>query len=299
MTRDEVQARLERARSYDEWLAVLVRYFDSHELSFGHGTDNAADEAHWLIWHLLGSRDERWREPPDPDLIRAAVDVASARVETRAPLAYLLGQAWFAGLSFEVDRSVLVPRSPLAELIERRFEPWCRLRPGDRLLDVGTGSGAIAIAAAHYCPGILVDATEISEAALAVARRNVARHGLENRVRVMAADLYPSSRERYRVIISNPPYVPDDALGTLPPEYRHEPVEALVGGADGLDPTRRLLAGARERLEAGGSMIVEVGDAADALMNAFPQLPAIWIEFERGGSGVFVVSADELEKAGF
>lgn len=294
MDADSLRRELEHTPSYEGWLQVLARLFDAEGLCFGHGTDNAGDEAYWLIWHALGNRDERWDEPPDPGLIEGVVEIAARRVSTRAPLAYLLGEAWFAGLRFEVDASVLVPRSPLAELIERRFEPWCRLRPGDRILDVGTGSGCIAVAAAWYCPEARVDATEVARDALAVARRNVALHGLEDRVRLVEADLLPRGDARYRVIISNPPYVPAGELETLPPEYRHEPVAALVGGSDGLEPARRLIERAGAYLDDDGVLIVEVGPAEEALARAFPSLPVVWIEFERGGTGVFVVTAGDL-----
>jgi len=294
MDTDSLRAELRKAPSYEGWLQALARVFDAEGLFFGHGTDNAADEAYWLIWHALGHREERWEERPDPALIERVVDVAARRVRTRAPLAYLLGEAWFAGLRFEVDGSVLVPRSPLAEVIEHCFEPWCRLGAGDRVLDVGTGSGCIAIAIAHHCPGVRVDATEVAGDALATARRNVALHNLEDRVRLIEADLFPRGGERYRVIISNPPYVPAAELGALPPEYRHEPAHALVGGSDGLEPTRRLLEGAGEHLDDDGVLIVEVGATEEAFVRAFPRLPVVWIEFERGGSGVFVVTAADL-----
>lgn len=298
METGDLQQELAAASSYERWCEALARRFDAAGLFFGHGTDNSADEAYWLVWHLLGGGETRWTEPPDRGLVGKAVEIAARRVETRMPLAYLLGEAWFAGLPFDVDDRVLVPRSPLAELIERRFEPWCVLRPGDRVLDVGTGSGALAIATAYHCPGVFVDATETSVDALAVARRNVQRHGLDERVRVLEADLFPRERAVYRVIISNPPYVPARALESLPPEYRHEPAQALVGGADGLDPTRRLLAGAREWLEHDGALIVEVGESVDALEAAYPHMPFVWVELERGGGGIFVLAADELSRSG-
>ena len=176
---------------------------------FGHGTDNAGDEAFWLLRHLQEWRDVDWSAPPAPAVLGAALEIAARRVAERKPLAYLLGEAWFADLRFTVDERVLVPRSPLAETIERGFAPWCALRPGDRVLDIGTGSGCLAIAAAHYSPEALVDATDVSADALAVAALNVARHGVGARVRLYEADLFPPTRTRYRVIMSNPPYVSD------------------------------------------------------------------------------------------
>jgi ribosomal protein L3 glutamine methyltransferase len=222
------------------------------------------------------------------------VDLARRRVEERVPMAYLLGSAWFAGLELDIDRNVLIPRSPLAELAERRFEPWCRLADGDRILEIGTGSGCIAIAAAVHDPALAVDATEIDPRALAVARANVERHLVGDRVRLIEADLYPSGETRYRVIISNPPYVPTRELAALPAEYRHEPAAALDGGEDGLDVVRRILAGAASRLLPDGVLIVEVGRSAEALVEAWPRVPWTWLEFEHGGDGVFLLTADEL-----
>ncbi len=296
MKTDALRQRLERAATYGEWVGALAEHFRSAGVFFGHGTDNAEDEAFWLIRHLQGWRDEGWTAPPDRALARPAAEIAERRTAERIPLAYLLGEAWFAGLPFYVDRNVLVPRSPLAELVEACFAPWVRLAPGDRVLDVGTGSGCIAIAAAHYCEGLEVDATDASPAALAVAARNVARHGLEGRVHLQEADLFPRAGGPYRVIISNPPYLPADAIASLPAEYRAEPELGLVGGPAGVEPAERLLLGARERLAPGGVLIVEVGAEAETFMARHPRFPAVWIEFERGGEGVFVVTAEQLDE---
>ena len=296
MSTDELRARLRETADHDGCVRVLGEYFRAAGLFFGHGTDNAEDEAFWLIRHLHGWRDERWGERPDAAFIEAAADLAERRVRERKPLAYLLGEAWFAGLPFFVDESVLIPRSPLAEVIESCFAPWVALRAGDRVLDVGTGSGCLAVATAYHCAGVAVDATDVSAAALAVAGRNVARHCLGERVRLLEADLFPDTAARYRVIMSNPPYVPREVLDALPPEYAHEPAVALAGGVSGLEPTERLLRGAGERLTPGGVLIVEVGAEAEALTAAHPQLPATWLELERGGEGVFVLTAEQLEE---
>jgi ribosomal protein L3 glutamine methyltransferase len=290
----ELTTELEQARTRRDWVVAVSRYFASHALYYGHGTDCAEDEAWWLVWQLSGQPAESDAMVPDPGIAAHVAELARRRVTERLPLAYLLGWSWFAGLEFAVTPSVLVPRSPLAELIEQRFAPWVVVEPGDRILEVGTGSGCIAIAAAVLHPDLQVDATEIDPAALAVARDNLVRHGVGARVNLIAADLYPPDAARYRVIISNPPYVPTAAVRALPPEYGHEPAAALDGGADGLDVVRRLLDGARQRLTANGVLIVEVGLVADALIAAFPRVPWTWIEFERGGDGVFVLTADEL-----
>jgi ribosomal protein L3 glutamine methyltransferase len=295
MERADLERRLTAVASYEECVAALAKFFVAHDVVFGHGTDNAGDEAFWLLKHLQDWRDGAWHEKPDRGLLAAAVEIAARRVTERKPLAYLLGEAWFAGLRFKVDPRVLVPRSPLAEVIERGFAPWCELAEGDRVLDIGTGSGCLAIAAAHYCPGASVDATDVSTDALAVAADNVALHGVEARVRLHHADLFPPGRQRYRVIMSNPPYVPAAEVPTLPAEYRHEPAIGLAGGASGFDPAVRMLHGAPERLTPDGVLLVEVGAGAAAFAAAHPRLPMIWLEFERGGDGVFAVTAAELE----
>ena len=296
MSPADLERRLSSARDCDEWIAALAEFFAAHRLAFGHGTDNAGDEAFWLLRHLQDWRAANFAVPPATELTARALVVAERRVRERKPLAYLLNEAWFADLKFYVDERVLVPRSPLAEVVERGFEPWCAVEPGDCVLDIGTGSGCIAIAAAHYSPGIDVHATDISAAALAVAARNVERHGLEDRVRLLEADLFPPLDARYRVIVSNPPYVPEAEVAALPPEYRHEPAVGLASGPDGFAAARRILRGAAERLAADGVLFLELGAGADAFAAAHRELPLIAIEFTRGGDGVLVTTAAELRE---
>jgi len=296
MLASEFQQRLRAARNCDAWIAVVADFFTAHELVFGHGTDNAADEAYWLLRYLQGWQEVSWRAPPGEDVVPRALEIATRRVSERKPLAYLLKEAWFAGLRFKVDERVLVPRSPLAEVIERGFAPWCSLAAGDRVLDVGTGSGCLALAIAYHCPDVLVDATDVSAPALQVAADNVALHGMQERVRLFEADLLPPGTERYRVIVSNPPYVPTGEMAALPPEYRNEPEVALASGVTGFDAAERLLRGAAARLTPDGVLFVEVGAGAAAFAAAHPRLPLIWLEFERGGDGVFVTTAAELRE---
>ncbi len=293
---DELTTVLESAQTNEQWVAAIAACFDSAELCYGHGTDNALDEAWWLLRHVQDWDEAAWRAPARPELAPRVAALAAERVRSRRPLAYLINEAWFCGRRFYVDDRVLVPRSPIAELIERRFEPWIALQSGDRLLDIGTGSGCIAIAAALECPETVVDATDSSRAALAVAERNVAQHDVADRVHLHHADLFPGGTDRYRVIISNPPYVPEADYAELPAEYLHEPRDGLVGGPTGLEPAWSILGAAADRLTDDGIIVLEVGNEAEKLDAAVPGLGLVWLEFERGGEGVCVVQADRLRR---
>ena len=294
MNVSQLTRALEAGDSSEAWAAAVGRFFRSHDLSYGHGTDNAADEAYWLVC----AQHDRLAQPgggsADPRLIDSVVGLADRRVRERRPLAYLLGEAWFAGLRFSVDERVLIPRSPLAELVEHGFLPWRPLAPGDRALDIGTGSGCVAVATAHYCAGVSVDATEVSPPAMAVAASNIERHGFADRIRLIESDLFAAVEGRYRLIVSNPPYVPHARLAELPAEYGYEPSLALDGGANGLGVVDRLLAGCVDHLAGDGVLIVEVGEAQDAFTASHPRLPVTWLDFERGGEGVFVLTRDQL-----
>lgn len=268
------------------------------DVSYGHGTVSARDDAVLLVFHAAGldwNCDEAAvrAELPQP-VVQHAVELVEARIATRKPAAYLTQRMWFAGLQFYCDERVLVPRSPIAELVETGFEPWIAVSQVRRVLDVCTGSGCIAIAAALYLPDAHVDATDISQAALAVAQINRELHNVADRVTLFAADLFPATRALYDVIVSNPPYVPSAAVEELPTEYQAEPALGLDGGADGLDPTRRLLAEAAQWLTPNGILVVEVGGEWPTLEAAYPGVPFTWVEFERGGDGVFVMSREEL-----
>lgn len=284
-------------------IADHVRYlasrFKAAGLVFGHGTGNAIDEALALVLHALHLD----HDLPDwllhsriTDAEKAAIGVlADARIESRKPIAYLTHRAWFAGLEFFVDERVLVPRSPIAELIERGFEPWMAPESIGRVLDIGTGSGCIAIACAHYLPHARVDAVDVSEDALAVARENVARLGVADRVSLIHSDLFQAvPAERYDVIVTNPPYVDAAEMAALAPEFRHEPALGLASGDDGLDCMARILAEAASHLAPHGVLIGEVGASQPAFETRFPELPVTWLDFERGGSGVFMIAAEDF-----
>ena len=234
---------------------------------------------------------------PDAAGVNRVREIFRERVERRVPAAYLMGRMWFAGLEFEVDPRVIVPRSPFAELIRAGFAPWIDASRVRRILDIGTGSGCIAIACAAALPHASVDAVDISRHALEVARRNVARHGVGDRVRLFQGDVYqPLGDARYDLIVSNPPYVSEAEMTALPPEYLHEPDLALRAGKDGLDVVRRILAGLPGHLEPDGALFVEVGDSEERMQAAFPDLPLTWLEFEHGGGGVFLLRGADLSR---
>lgn len=270
---------------------------------FGHGTDNALDEACWLVTAAL-DRDPAIQDRDlglelDAGQIEAVEALLARRIETRKPLAYLVGHAWLAGLKFEINEHVLVPRSPLAELIVEGFEPWLQPDQLQRAADVGAGSGCLAIALAHYWPEVRVDALDISEPALELARRNVRVHGLKDRVECLQSDLLGAVAGRsYDLILANPPYVPTASMEHLPAEFRHEPRLGLEAGPDGLDLVRRLLVQVPEVLSDHGVLICEVGEAAeamDALLGGHVEL--VWLEFARGGDGVFLLDAPACQMA--
>lgn len=273
--------------------------FNETGLCFGHGLDNALDEAVELVLaalHLPPDFPADYRDCRLTGGERVAVTgLLEERLRSRRPVPYLTGRARFAGLDFQVTEDVLVPRSPLAELIEAGFAPWADPLSLSRVLDLGTGSGCIGIAIACHLPDTVVDLVDISPAALAVAGLNLERYSLGDRVRVIESDLFSAlSGNRYDLIVSNPPYVAATELADLPPEFAAEPELALAGGADGLDLVKVILAQAAEHLAPDGLLIVEVGTSAPALVRQFPEVPFTWLDFERGGDGVFLLPRQEL-----
>lgn len=280
-----------------------IRYaasrFNAAGLTFGHSHDNAIDEATHLVLSSL-------HLPPDlPPAYGQArltgqekarvLELIDRRISMREPVAYLVGEVWFAGMRFQSDPRALVPRSPIAELIESGFTPWLDDREIERALDLCTGSGCIGIAMAAHNPSWQVDLVDIDEGALSLARENVAQHQMEKSVRVIRSDLFSALKgERYDLIVSNPPYVTEQEFAALPPEYRHEPQLGLTAGEDGLDFALRILNEAPDHLTDAGLLIVEVGESERGLNDLLPEVPLVWIEFKVGAMGVFAIERREL-----
>jgi ribosomal protein L3 glutamine methyltransferase len=282
-----------------DWLRWAVSQFNAADLYFGHGTDNPWDDAGVLLAYTL-----HLTHLAEPALLQTRLTgtekrqfaaLVQQRIEQRIPSAYLTSQAYFAGLPFYVDARVLVPRSPIGELIVQQFANWFPLTPPQRILDLCTGSGCIAIACAHYLPEAEVDAVDISEDALTVADLNISQHGLEQRVFPIQSDCFDAlPGQQYDLIVTNPPYVDAEDMADLPDEYQHEPELGLASGVDGLELTRQILRQAASHLTEQGVLICEVGNSMVALAAQFPQVPFHWIEFNKGGIGVFALTKAQL-----
>jgi len=295
-TSPEVLTTLTTLRDYIRWGASR---FNEAGLVFGHGTTTALDEAAALVLHTLYQPYNLAESYLDTVLThkerQAVITMLDRRIIERKPAAYLTHESIFAGLSFYVDERVLVPRSPIAELIEQRFAPWVDEEQVFRILDLCTGSACIAIACAYAFPEALVDAVDLSEDALAVAEINLEKHQLSDSVTLYHSDLFNELPEaRYDVIVSNPPYVCHEEWEQLPAEFRAEPDMGFKGGESGLDIVLRILVEARNHLTEQGILIVEVGSSAETLQSSFPDVPFYWLEFERGGDGVFLLTAEQL-----
>jgi ribosomal protein L3 glutamine methyltransferase len=292
----QVTTSLSTIRDYFRWAASR---FTQAELCFGHGTATALDEAAALILYAL-YQPYNLAEPYLDCVLtleerEAVVDIIQRRIKERKPAAYLTREAIFAGLKFYVDERVLVPRSPIAELIEQRFSPWVEEDEVVAILDLCTGSACIAIACAYAFPDARVDAVELSEDALAVAKLNIAKHEASDSVSLYQSDLFNGlPQARYDVIVSNPPYVAIAEWELLPPEFHAEPRMGFQGGASGLDLVLRILVDADDFLTEQGILIVEVGSSAETLQALFPDVPFYWLEFQRGGDGVFLLTAEQV-----
>lgn len=294
----DAAAAVRDLRTVRDLLRWAVSAMSRAHVWLGHGNDDPWDEAMALLLHVTALPHDS-----DPRILDARLTTAERtqmaelvrrRVEERLPAAYLTGTAWFAGMEFRVDSRVLVPRSPIAELIAHRFEPWLHAERVHHVLELCTGSGCIAIACCHAFPHAEVVATDISVEALEVATGNSLRHGCEDQLTLRAGDLYAGVEGPFDLVVANPPYVDAVDMAALPPEYRHEPRLGLAAGVDGLDLVVRILAEAPAVLADNGLLVCEVGNSDLALMALFPQVPFIWPDFEHGEGGVFVLSATEV-----
>jgi ribosomal protein L3 glutamine methyltransferase len=291
------QTRLRTLRDYIRW---AVSRFHNEGLFFGHGTDNAWDEARQLVlgalhlpWEIADSYLDCRLEDAEHAQLHALLE---RRINERVPTAYLLGEAWFCDLPFLVDERVLIPRSPIAEQIARHFEPWLAQEPA-RILDLCTGSGCIGIACAYEFPEAEVVLGDLSFEALEVANQNIERHALDDRVYTVQGDGFAGlPGQRFDLIVSNPPYVDAEDFADMPAEYQHEPALGLACGNDGLDLVRRMLAEAADHLTEKGTLIVEVGNSQVHVEALYPEVDFTWLEFERGGHGVFLLAAQQCRE---
>ena len=278
---------------------MLGEILQSHDLYYGHGTDNPRDEAFALVFSVLGldfdQAESVWQRPVAPEKMDAVAELAMRRIDERLPLPYLTGEAWFAGLRFHIDKRALIPRSPFAELIGERFQPWVARDNELKILDMCTGNGCIGIATAVYMPGTSVDLVDLSPQALELADENIVLHKVEDRVKTIQSDLFTNLEGRkYDLIVSNPPYVPVSSMAQLPVEYHHEPEMALLADDQGMAIVHGILGNSAEHLNDDGVLIVEVGEIAEQVHEYYRQLPFIWLDFEYGGEGVFLLHKNDL-----
>ena len=284
-----------------DYIRLATTKFNAAGLYYGHGTDNAWDEAFALVLHTLHLPHDISPVVLDANLLdeerKKLAELIDLRIDKRIPVPYLTHEAYFSGLSYYVDDRVLIPRSPIAELIENHFEPWIENDHVHHILDLCTGSACIAIACAKAFPEAEVTASDISADALAVAKINVLRDAVEDQVQLIQSDLFTAlPKKKYDIIVSNPPYVSTEEMFELPNEYKHEPALALSAGTQGLDAALQILKQAGQYLEPYGILVVEVGNSEYALAEQFPDIPFMWLEFQRGGGGVFMLTAEQLQQ---
>ncbi len=275
--------------------------FVDAKLSYSHGMSSPLDEAVYLVLRALNlpvdTPNVYWQSNLTTLEKDAVIALLKRRIEERVPAAYLTKEGWFAGLQFFIDERVLVPRSPIAELVENQFQPWVMPDEVEHILDLCTGSGCIGIACAYAFPYAEVDLADLSESALDVAKINIDKHDATERVTAIQSDLFSNiTQEHYDIIVTNPPYVDKDDIDTMADEFQHEPELGLSSGHDGLDCTRQILFQAANYLNDEGILVVEVGNSQYALAEEFPQVPFQWIDFERGGDGVFMLTKKQLQE---
>jgi ribosomal protein L3 glutamine methyltransferase len=298
----EPQSQSNTIATVEQSIDRLAQHLDQAKLSYGHGAIDAQSEALWIISKQLqispSDALEQLQAPLDHRLYDAALGVANERIQTRKPLAYILEEAWLMGVPFYCNEQSIVPRSWIAELItEGALEPWL---PADgRALDLCTGNGSLAVLLALSCPDIHVSACDISAPALAVAARNLDRHGLSSHIELFHGDLWsplpdPIDENRFDLIICNPPYVNAASMRKLPAEYHAEPALALAGGEDGMDLIRKIIANAPDYLSERGALVLEIGNEVEHFHKAFPQIPVIWMDVSAGNEQVLLIQAEDL-----
>jgi len=299
MTADATER--DNPKTVGEALDYCAERLAASDVFYGHGTDNAWDEAVQLVLGVadlpVNADEGVMPHPLGEDALARLQAMLNRRIEGHVPLPYLLGRAWFAGLEFYCDERAIIPRSPIAELILHEFKPWYQGPSPRRVLDLCCGGGCIGLAAAHYYPQLQVDLADLDENALALAAENIALHGLQERTSIIKSDLFSALKPQiYDLILSNPPYVNQADLSSMPDEYQHEPALALGSGPDGLALTRIILQRAADFLTPSGLLIVEVGNSWVELEALYPTVPFTWLEFENGGHGVFAITAKELQE---
>lgn len=291
---------IQQLDTIQDWIRFAASEFERNHVYYGHGTDNPWDEAVLLVTASLSLASDI---NPQFGTCRIIDDEKALiterihrRINERIPVAYLINQAWFCGMPFYVDERVLVPRSPLAEMITNGVSPWMDGRKPNRILDLCCGSGCIGIASLKAFPDAQLDLADLSRDALDVAEINIDNHGLWHQVAAIESNLFEQLTPGYDLILSNPPYVDAEDLADMPAEYHHEPEMGLGSGQDGLDITRQILATAANYLNPNGVLVVEVGNSWIHLEATYPNVPFTWVEFERGGDGVFVFTKEQLEQ---
>jgi len=297
-TKEEIKDTL---ATITDFIRLGASLFKQAGLFFGHGNATAIDEAAYLVLHTLNLEPDThsvyFTSKLTDNEKQAVIDILFRRAKEKIPAAYLTNESWFCGLPFYVDERVLVPRSPIAELIQNHFEPWVEPDKVEQILDLCTGSGCIAIACASYFPAARVDAVDISEDALDVALQNIEKHHLVEQVNIIQSNLFANLKGRqYDIIVSNPPYVDAKDMASIPQEYRAEPELGLAAGEDGLDLVIPMLEQATDHLYPDGILIVEVGNSEYALQERYPDMPFYWLEFEQGGQGVFLLTKAQLDE---